>query len=471
MDIGEAGTGIPLGDDQWDGPFPIGFPFPFYGQTFTEFYISSNGWLSFSAPTSSDLSNERLPSPTAPGNLIAMFWDDLNPGVGGQVRYLADGQRLVVSFLDVPRYASGGPYTFQAVLTPDGTITLQYLTMLGARLDEATIGIQNADGSQGLTVAHDEEYVHEGLAVRIEPPAEPHEISFRARLATDLAVDSVVTNTAHLSDGWGQELILSAAVGVNRIDLTGSTLTFTPPLVLPGEELTCTVTLRNEGNVTATVIAAVDVPTRTTYLPGSATGGAVYEQALNKVRWQGEVSPEGEAVFGFTVMVDRPLPDGSLITATAMVDDTIHPPFEREATATVIAPELSGSSKQAHAQWVKLGEVLTYTVEVRNDGSAAAQVTFSDSLPEEVAYVEGSAWAGSGSALGYDQASRTLRWQGEVGPQSIAVLRFAVQPLVVTELRNTATLDDGLGVITEVSADTTVRYPYVLFLPVMRDYR
>jgi len=474
VDIGEVGTLVPLGDDQWEGPFDIGLPFPFFEQTFTQFYISSNGWLSFSEPTSSDFSNERLPSATAPGNLIAMFWDDLDPSAGGEVRYLADGQRLVVSFLDVPRYSFGGPYTFQAILTPDGVITLQYLTMLGTRLNEATIGIQNGDGSRGLTVAHDEEYVHDGLAVRIEPPAKPHEIRFQARLASDLAPDSVVTNTAYLTDAWQQTHLLSAVVRVNRVDLSGSAVSLAPPLVLPGEVLTCTVTLRNSGNVTATVAAAVSVPTHTVYLPGSVTGGAVYEETLNEVRWQGEVGPSwNEALaFSFAVIVNRPLPDGTPLTALALIDDGVHPPFEREATATVTAPDLSGSSKQAHVPWVMAGEVLTYTVEVRNDGSAAARVTFSDPLPERVTYVEGSAWAGSGSALSYDDAERTLHWQGMMPPQSIAVLRFAVRPPITTEVRNTATLDDGLGVITEVSVRTRVHVPYALLFPcIMRDYR
>ncbi|MBC8449336.1 MAG: DUF11 domain-containing protein, partial [Chloroflexi bacterium] len=426
-DISGRGTTVPLGDDQWSGPFPVGFAFPFFEETFTEFYVSSNGWLSFSPPASSDTSNAWLPHPSEPRNLVAMFWDDLNPGSGGQVRYLAESQRLVVSFLEVPRYSSGGPYTFQAILTPDGVITLQYLTMLGTRLNEATVGIQNGDGRQGVTVAHNEDYVHDGLAVRLAPPAAPHEIGFQARLAPDLAPDSTVVNRAFLTDALGQTLVLSATVRVNQVDFSGSAVTLAPAVVRPGEALTGTVTLRNGGNVTGTVAAAVPVPPQTVYLPGSVSGGAVFEEGLNEVRWQGEVSTGGEVSFSFVVVVDRPLADGTLITAAAVVDDTVHPPLARQATATVTAPDLSGSSKQAHAPWVTMGDVLTYTVEVRNDGSAAAPVIFSDPLPEGTAYVAGSAWAGSGSALSYDEASRTLHWQGEVAPQSIAVLRFAVR--------------------------------------------
>ena len=478
LDIAAFGTAVTLGDDQWAGPFPLDFAFPFYEETFTEFYLSSNGWLSFSRPVSSDVNNARLPDPNEPRNLIAMFWDDLNPGAGGQVRYLAESNRLVVSFLGVPRYSSGGPYTFQAILTPDGVITLQYLSMLGTRLNEATVGIQNAAGTRGVTVAHNEAYVHDGLAVRLEPPARPHEIGFQAQLAPDLAPDSTVVNRAFLSDALGQTLVLSATVRVNQVDFSASVVTLAPVLVRPGEMLTCTVTLRNGGNVTGTVAAVVPVPAQTVYLPGSASGGAVFEEGLNEVRWQGEVAAGGEVAFGFVVVVDRPLADGTLVTVAAVINDAIHPPLARQATATVTAPDLSGSRKQAHAPWVWVGDVITYTVEVRNNGSAAALVTFIDPLPEGMAYVEGSAWAGSGGELSYDQASRTLQWQGVVPPQSIALLRFSVvlqwfpgQPaLGVIEVANVAELDDGMGGIGWLRASTGVHFHHLWLFPVMRDY-
>ena len=471
LDISEIGTVVPLGDDQWAGPFDIGFAFPFFEEAFSEFYLSSNGWLSLSQPAGSDFGNEYLPSPSAPKNLIAMFWDDLNPSTSGDVRVHSDGRRLVVSYVNISRYGSGGPYSFQAILTPNGDITLQYQTMLGTRLNEATIGIQNTDGSQGLSVAHNEQYVHDDLAVRFEPPARPHEVSFAARLAADLALDTVVTNTAFLTDGWGQTVVLSATVDVNQVDLSGSAVTLAPTLVLPGDRLTCTVTLHNDGNAVGSVAAVLAVPEQTVFLLGSAAGGAVYEEDRNEVRWQGEVSPDGQASFSFAVVADWPMADGTVIRAVATIDDGTHPPFQREAAATVTAPDLSGSSKQAHADWVMVGQVLSYTVEVRNSGSMATEVHFRDPLPAGVTYVEGSDWAGSGSALSYDEVNHTLLWQGVVPPQSIAILRFAVQPLGVTTAHNTATLADGLEVITEVSSSTEVFFPYAkLFLPIMHNY-
>jgi subtilisin family serine protease len=168
IEIENVGTAIPLsGDDQNLGPFPIGFSFPFYGTDFTEFNACSNGWLSFTS-TATTYTNYDLPSVSAPANLIAPFHDDLTFSSSGTAWYHYDGQRLIVEYKDAPRLSSGGPYTFQVHLYPSGRIEFHYQSMLGTRLNEATIGIQNADGTDGLAMAFNADYVHDGLAVRIE---------------------------------------------------------------------------------------------------------------------------------------------------------------------------------------------------------------------------------------------------------------------------------------------------------------
>ena len=168
-----SGTGTPIfsgvNDDRNVGPFPIGFNFNFYGNTFDEFRLSSNGFISFTS-TSSDLGNAPLPGTGAPENLLAMFHDDLriDTANGNNVYYEYDGSRLIVQFDNVPRYFNTGSYTFQAILYPDGTILYQYLTMDSTRLDEATIGIQNATRDDGLTVVYNDNYVHDNLAIRFQ---------------------------------------------------------------------------------------------------------------------------------------------------------------------------------------------------------------------------------------------------------------------------------------------------------------
>jgi hypothetical protein len=171
VDISTTGTPTFTGysDDGNRGPFPIGFNFSFYGNTFTDFRVCSNGWISFTS-TSTDYSNAALPGTGAPENLLAVFHDDLKidpSGNGSNIYYEYDGSKLIVQFDNVYRLGSGGPYTCQAILYPNGTILYQYLSMQGTRLDEATIGIQNATRDDGLTVVYNADYVHDNMAIRL----------------------------------------------------------------------------------------------------------------------------------------------------------------------------------------------------------------------------------------------------------------------------------------------------------------
>ena len=171
VDITSIGTPIPFSaDDQNLGTFPIGFDFPFYGQTFNTFRASTNGFLSFTS-TATGLTNYQLPSTSAPENLLAVWHDDQDFRTAGDAYYYNDGSRLIVSYVAVPRYSSGGPYTYQIILYPSGKIVYQYLDMQGTRLNEATIGIQNAAKNDGLTVVYNAAYVHNNMAVEFSPPA------------------------------------------------------------------------------------------------------------------------------------------------------------------------------------------------------------------------------------------------------------------------------------------------------------
>jgi hypothetical protein len=55
-------------------------------------------------------------------------------------------------------------YDFQFVLYSDGKIDLNYNTITGTH--SATIGIQDANGANGLEVAFDQAYLHDGLSLK-----------------------------------------------------------------------------------------------------------------------------------------------------------------------------------------------------------------------------------------------------------------------------------------------------------------
>jgi hypothetical protein len=174
VEINGVGTVAGSGDDSNLGPFDLGFDFPYYGGTFDNVRVCTNGWLSFTS-TSTAYSNQGIPSSTDPNNLLAALWDDLNPNDGGTIYYYADmnNDRFIVEYDGVPHYSSGNPETFQIILNANGTILYQYKTVAAGT--SCTVGTENATGTDGLQIVFNASYLHNDLAILIaaEPLPEP----------------------------------------------------------------------------------------------------------------------------------------------------------------------------------------------------------------------------------------------------------------------------------------------------------
>ena len=168
IDVSSTGTPVfssPV-DDSNMGPFPIGFAFSYYGNTYTDFRVCSNGFISFTS-SSAQYSNQPLPNLFAPENMLAAFWSDLAViPADGNVYWHSDGTRLVVQYEHVRHLGGDGPYSFEIVLYPNGSIVYQYLSV-GDGYPFNTVGFQNDARNDGLTVAFNTSYVHDNLAVRI----------------------------------------------------------------------------------------------------------------------------------------------------------------------------------------------------------------------------------------------------------------------------------------------------------------
>lgn len=182
IEIEATGTDITSGlsDDNFTGPYPIPFAFPFYDSSYTQFYLCSNGYIGFGPTTNYNLrTNVALPSASAPKNIIALCWDDLlitnsaNPG--GKVICQQVGSDFVIEFARFPRYnyspVVGEIFTAEIILSPDGRIKLQYSTFGSTfTMNSNTVGIQNVTGTVGLTVCANTTYLHNNLAVEFVKP-------------------------------------------------------------------------------------------------------------------------------------------------------------------------------------------------------------------------------------------------------------------------------------------------------------
>ncbi|SVE00304.1 uncharacterized protein METZ01_LOCUS453158, partial [marine metagenome] len=87
---GSNGNSLFLTDDTHSPIVNIGFPFTFYGNTYTQLLISTNGYLTFDLTNAGLYSpwtnNLPIPNPGAiPENAIMGVWHDIDPGVGGVI--------------------------------------------------------------------------------------------------------------------------------------------------------------------------------------------------------------------------------------------------------------------------------------------------------------------------------------------------------------------------------------------------
>ena len=155
--VAHAGINTGLsGDDRYAGAFPIGFTFQYYGVEYTQFYVSTNGLIQFTNPTT-EYANSCLTG-NQYKNTIYVFWDDLRTDVSGQptglIHYQTIGEapnrQLIVQWTNMYFYGSNLPMgTFQAILS-EGTNTIQfqyrYLIDARSRGNSATVGMQGEAG-------------------------------------------------------------------------------------------------------------------------------------------------------------------------------------------------------------------------------------------------------------------------------------------------------------------------------------
>lgn len=176
IDISTSGTEITdFSDDNVVGPISLGFSFPMYDSVYTEIYVSSNGYVLFDESYSS-LTNYELPTSNTTSAMIAMWWDDIDPPEAGNVYYYYDAtlSRFILSWEGVRNYlypTGTGSLTFQLILNANGKITLQYNTMDPGTDEDglagATVGLQCSGATDGLSVVHNAEYMHDQLALDI----------------------------------------------------------------------------------------------------------------------------------------------------------------------------------------------------------------------------------------------------------------------------------------------------------------
>jgi uncharacterized repeat protein (TIGR01451 family) len=305
-------------------------PFRYYNSAYSYCFVSSFGFLSFGQGYPRSYQDEPqlvVPFEGPPNNVIYGFGQHLDSDLGAQgmiYHKVVDDRTLVVEFHQVEHWPGGNPETFEFILdTETGVIKLQYLAL--SQPEWATVGVENADGSDGLAYSyHNSGNITDSLAVEFypvygPPPADQDEAGVRGTLSGTVYVSGTVRPM---------------------------------PRPVPGALVTATSFLRS---LTTTTDAAGEYLLPDTCadlytLEAGAEGYHPGEPAQGRLRWPGDVA--------VTDLYLEPLPAAPSLT--------------KEVAPAEVLP----------------GGLLTYTLSLANEGPGPLfGAVLSDTLPWQVEYV------------------------------------------------------------------------------------
>ncbi len=140
--------------------YDIGFNFNFFGTSYSKFWISSNGFVSFTRPTAPFAGcchGQPVPVLDAVNNMIALAWVDLVPGPGQisfETRGEAPRRRLIVNFAQVLAFNENGRRITTQLILFEGTNAIELHTTSKAAMVRhlVTQAAENANANDAAFV-------------------------------------------------------------------------------------------------------------------------------------------------------------------------------------------------------------------------------------------------------------------------------------------------------------------------------
>ncbi len=235
----------------------------------------------------------------------------------------------------------------------------------------------------------------------------------------------------------------------------------------PGESVTFTLHLVNDGPRSAPVAFSATIPAELELVPGSLSGPAVYDPGARRVGWAGALAPGGGLTVTWAAVVTAALPSGARVTQTvrlALTDQKIA--FDRWAVVRLDSPDLGPSALRFIPPAIRSGDLFTGLLVVENRGAEAALATAAVSLPLGIEPVAGSlAWEGGGVG---EMITGGVRWEGPLAVDAVVTLTWQMRapPTFLPALYGVAFLEDGAGGRWERPAWVEVQ-PWRMLLPLI----
>jgi len=311
-------------DEGYSGPIDIGFSFMFYENQYNQFYVSSNGFITFSPVTTTTFANQELPDPLAPNDLIAPFWTDLDGSDDGSVYCQSFTDRIVIQFTNWGYYGSSETVTFQLHLMRNSDIFMYYIDMNGDT-SYAVTGIENENGSDGLLVAFNEPYVTDGLALKISAGISWIEAGNYSGIILPGQTESIPLhlNTLGLDHG-----VYHAVISVFSNDPLHNQTTFPVILTVTDEEsytVTMDISADNSSFVEGALVSLLnqDGDEDHAYYQTVPAGGSLIIDYLITGSYSLEIDCEGFDLYQQNLVIDDDLTLEIILNQTSVNEDNL----------------------------------------------------------------------------------------------------------------------------------------------------
>ena len=241
LNIGDNGDGNGIANSSVVVSLP--FEFTFYGITYDQITVNSNGWISFGESLLESFRNYPIPGAGGPSPMIAAFWDDLKTSNGAEVYTYSGGNYFVIEWSEMRTNFSNTVETFQIILYDDSSLTptgdneikIQYKefdnttsgsysgwgSLHGAY---STIGLENMFATIGLEYTFNNEYptasmpLHDQSAIFITTRNPVETLLGDANQDGEVNVLDIIVVVNHIVN---LELLGSMSVYISDMDANG----------------------------------------------------------------------------------------------------------------------------------------------------------------------------------------------------------------------------------------------------------
>ncbi|MDW8054981.1 MAG: hypothetical protein RMJ86_10630, partial [Anaerolineae bacterium] len=321
-----------------------------------------------------------------------------------------------------------------------------------------------------------------GSVVRVTcaelPPGGIAEVVFTAQVRAEAAGQAIVNLFRWTAEPWierdnSSNVCINAPCGGDAPTRGGRGHKRGVGELSAGALVTYTLSVTNQTRVTLTNVRITDVlPVELSLVGVGLPGGCTDESSGNTavVHCATLAAGQGLAVEVYATVVTA---TAELVNRFSWTADNLYPPDEPECWSLPCdsdeQPELnnSGTAKVAHAERVRVGDLVSYTLVLSNTGAVAARATVTDALDGRMTFV-------TASVVPEESAGGVLVWRDVLVPAGQAVrITVTVRAGANTPLHQSYRVVNAMtvsyrGQSLARQAEEVEVNPYRAFLPIVR---